>query len=114
MLREVSKRGGLSIAFNANQYCLPFADVGVAAIDGRALIPILSEFIKRGRAEAIRRACELEKDISNLEEGYSFLLDVNPSPNYSRIDNKSGNINKILTVHRKMRMLMRGEAGKLG
>jgi energy-converting hydrogenase A subunit R len=29
MLSEVSKRGGLSIAFNANEYCLPYADKGL-------------------------------------------------------------------------------------
>jgi energy-converting hydrogenase A subunit R len=114
MLREVSKRGGLSIAFNANKHCLPYADVGVATIDGRALIPILSEFIEGGREGAIHLAGELEKDLSNLEEGYGSLLNVNPRSNYSRIDNKSGNIDKILMVHRDMRMLVRGEAGKLG
>ncbi|HDH27727.1 MAG TPA: hypothetical protein ENH13_01190 [Euryarchaeota archaeon] len=114
MLREVSDAGGLAIAFNANKYCLPYADIGVATLDGRAVLPIIGAFISSGRRGALQKAAELESDITVLEsEGYDYLLELESPPVYSVIaENKD--LKGILAVHRDMRMKVRGEAGKLG
>ncbi|GBE18871.1 phosphoserine phosphatase [archaeon BMS3Abin16] len=113
MLREVSGAGGLAIAFNANKYCLPYADVAVATLDGRAVLPIIEAFKSGGRGGALQKAAELESDPAELESGYGYLLEMEIRPVYSVIaENKD--LKEILAVHRDMRMRVRGEAGKLG
>lgn len=114
MLREVSRGGGLAIAFNANKYCLPYADVAVATLDGRAVLPLIKAFISGGRGGALQKAAELESDPAELEsEGYGYLLEMESRPVYSVIA-KNKDLTGILAVHSDMRMRVRGEAGKLG
>jgi len=100
MLEAVSGGGGLAIAFNANKYCLPYADVAVASTDGRALIPILKAFLGSGKKAAVARALELERE-PGLEAVYSGVKG-------------KGSLEEIVRVHGEMRMKVRGEAGKLG
>ncbi|HDH28893.1 MAG TPA: hypothetical protein ENH13_07145, partial [Euryarchaeota archaeon] len=85
MLREVSGAGGLAIAFNANKYCLPYADVAVATLDGRAVLPIIEAFKSGGRGGALQKAAELESDPAELESGYGYLLEMEIRPVYSVI-----------------------------
>ena len=112
MLREVSKGGGLSIAFNANQYCLPYANVSLATLDGRALIPILNEFFKEGKSAALTLTEKFEKTPDQMND-YPVLQKLDAPPSFSIIP-KSGDIRSILPIHTDMRMKVRGEAGKLG
>ena len=114
MLREVSRDGGgLAIAFNANKYCLPYADVGVATLDGRAVLPLIEAFTSGGRTGALQRAAELEADIDGLESGYSYLLETEKRPVYTVVGGNK-DLDSVLKVHSDMRMKVRGEAGKLG
>jgi energy-converting hydrogenase A subunit R len=114
MLEEVKNKAGLAIAFNANQYCLPYADVAIATVDGRALIPVMEGFKEGGREGAITVVDELEHDINVLEDGFSYLLDTDPRPHYANLEDVKGDIDEILKVHKDVRMKVRGEAGKLG
>ncbi|RMF90765.1 MAG: hypothetical protein D6733_02955 [Methanobacteriota archaeon] len=114
MLREVSGRGGLSIAFNANQYCLPYGDVGVATVDGRALIPVIEAFLRGGRKGALDAVDILEEDMGAFEGDYSFLHDIEPRPLYTNLTGKGTPPEDVLKAHSRIRNLVRGEAGRLG
>lgn len=113
MLKKVREAGGLAIAFNANQYCLPHADIAVATLDGRALLPIFDAFISGGREEALGLGAELEESLDPLKPEFGFLKDLKTRPQYTLINGKR-DLQDILLAHKKMRMTVRGEAGKLG
>ena len=113
MLREVSRRGGLAIAFNTNKYCLPHADVSVAAVDGRAILPVLDAFINGGRTKAIKRVGEIERNLKAAGEEFSYLFNMKPRPHYAVIT-KRRSLDDVLKAHMEMRMQVRGEAGRLG
>jgi energy-converting hydrogenase A subunit R len=113
MLREVASRGGLAVAFNANQYCLPYVDIAIATIDGRAILPVIEAFIEGGKEGALEKVEELELDITELEDGFGYLFGNGYRPYYS-VMNKSQDLDEVLKIHRDMRMKVRGEAGKLG
>jgi energy-converting hydrogenase A subunit R len=113
MLDEVRKQRGLAIAFNANQYCLPYADVAIASVDGRALIPVLEEFISKGKEAAIGLVSKFESDEEVSKEGFEFLNLLTPKPHYTNITSVQ-DFDEVLKIHKKIRMLVRGEAGKLG
>ncbi len=117
MLDKIRREGGLAIAFNGNEYSIPHADVAVATVDQRFLLPITSAFEKGGREQAIKKAevlmdapmgeilKEMPKDIAG-----TILGGITP-PKYH---NAQLNTNKIIEIHKKYRMLLRGDAGKLG
>ncbi len=113
MLREVSRGGGLAIAFNANKYCLPYADVAIATQDGRAILPLIEAFMDAGKQGALQKAGELELDTSKLEDRFGYLLETGAKPVYNVVTGDK-DVDAILKVHRDMRMIVRGEAGKLG
>jgi energy-converting hydrogenase A subunit R len=114
MLSEVRRMGGLAIAFNANQYCLPNADIGVASFDGRALIPVLDKFIDNGKEGAIDFVKGLEEKPMVLEGRFGFLHDMDPPPHYCVVGDGSEKIEHALKIHKETRIKVRGEAGKLG
>ncbi|MFQ5800715.1 MAG: hypothetical protein ACE5HH_03215, partial [Candidatus Hydrothermarchaeales archaeon] len=114
MLEEVRKGGGLAIAFNANQYCLPYASVAVATMDGRALIPVIEGFMGGGKEGAVEKVEELENDVRVLKGRFNYLLEMDPRPHYARLGREKAAIEDVLKVHKEMRMKVRGEAGKLG
>jgi len=102
MLRFIRDEGGIAIAFNGNEYSIPYANIGIASLDARAIIPVLEEFKKNSKEGAVKLAMKLEKDKS--ENAHYSILE-------RKTENELGNIIKI---HKKFRMLARGEAGKLG
>jgi energy-converting hydrogenase A subunit R len=114
MLKDVRMRGGLAIAFNANEYCLPYADVAVATVDGRALIPLIKSFLEGGKEGAIELVADLESDLSALEDEFRYLIDIKSKPYFNLLDGSRKDFDDILRIHKKMRMKVRGEAGKLG
>ncbi|MEE8403738.1 MAG: hypothetical protein V3R93_08295 [Candidatus Hydrothermarchaeaceae archaeon] len=117
MLDKVRNDGGLAIAFNGNEYSIPHADVAVASIDQRFLLPITSAFEEDGREGAISAVERLEnapldailkampQDIASTIPG-----DIT-QPQYHRINSNTA---PIIEIHRKYRTLLRGDAGKLG
>lgn len=117
MLENVKENGGLAVAFNGNEYSIPYADVAVATVDQRFLLPIISAFMDGGRERAIDTAERLEnvsydeilkampQDIVSAMPG-----DITP-PKYHHIDS---NTDEIIKIHKEYRTLVRGAAGKLG
>ena len=104
MLHEVSSGGGIGIAFNGNEYSLPYCDVAVAASDLRALLPVLDAFAEGGRSAALEAVRELEtSDAEDDKPAYALF----PAASREKLE-------RTLEVHRRFRALVRGDAAKLG
>jgi len=101
MLREVSKEGGIAIAFNGNEYCLPYCDIAVASEKLSAVLPILDAFAEGGRGAALERA----KSLEGSESGAVYTLFPAES---------EAKLRRTLEAHSHFRALVRGDAAKLG
>jgi energy-converting hydrogenase A subunit R len=102
MLKAVDQAGGLAIAFNANQYALPYATMGMASTHLSDLAPILETWMKSGR----REVAELVK---------SFAIDTGTNRrNFHWLAEKGNDIYDVISLHRKLRKIVREKAGELG
>ena len=118
MLETIREKGGLAIAFNGNEYSIPYADVSVANVDQRFLLPIIQAFEEGGREGAIAavrrlRNASIEEILNALPADVSSTIpeDIKP-PAYHII--KESDTNEIIKIHKEYRTLVRGAAGKLG
>jgi len=102
MLKEVGDAGGLAIAFNANQYALPYATMSLASTAISDLAPVLSAWQQGGIDETEKIV--LDKENSNCEEEKRFF--------HWLVNNKD--LGEVISIHRRIRRLVRQEAGKLG
>ncbi|MFH1662441.1 MAG: hypothetical protein ABH934_00760 [Chloroflexota bacterium] len=102
MLKEVDNAGGLSIAFNANQYALPYATMSLASKAISDLEPILSVWRQGGKDKVEKLALVKERDNCKQDEQHFHWLANNRD------------IGEVISTHRKIRQLVREEAGKLG
>jgi energy-converting hydrogenase A subunit R len=118
MLEKVKEKGGLAIAFNGNEYSIPYANIALAAVDQRFLLPIIQAFKEGGREGAIDAARrlggaapeEILKEMP-LEVAETIPKDIKP-PQYHIIG--SSDVDEIIKIHKEYRTLVRGAAGKLG
>ena len=101
MLEAVDRAGGLAVAFNANQYALPHATMSLAARDVGRLNEVLEPWRKKGRKGVEKTVRGKEKRGSD-EGGHFHWLP-------GRED-----IREIVSIHERLRRLVREEAGKLG
>ncbi|MCK4245493.1 MAG: HAD hydrolase family protein, partial [Candidatus Omnitrophica bacterium] len=104
MLGAVNSAEGLSIAFNANEYALPYGTVGLATTDMQDLWLILKAWIYGGREEVKRVVLQKEEEQTSNNKSYYHWLDGKNSEELAR----------VLEIHRGFRKLVRGEAAKLG
>ncbi len=102
MLKEVDNDGGLAVAFNANQYALPYATMSLASINVGDLTPVLKAWQEGGREEA-------EKTVRTRGKA----VDDDNRNNFHWLSAK-GDIYDVIALHKRMRNLVREEAGKLG
>ncbi len=102
MLQAVEEEGGLAIAFNANEYALPYSTIGLASTFISDLIEVLPAWQKGQRREVEKIVKEREKAGGKGERGYFHWLSGRE------------NIDEIIEVHKRIRRLVREEAGKLG
>ena len=102
MLQAVEEAGGLAIAFNANEYALPYSTMGLASTFISDLMEVLEAWQKGQRRGAEKMVKEKEKKGSTGDRGYFHWLS-------GRKD-----INEVIEVHKRIRRLVREEAGKLG
>lgn len=102
MLETVNKAGGLAIAFNANEYALPYATMGLASANLNDLWIVLEVWENRGRTGVERMIQEVERAGQSGNDGYLHWID-------GRRD-----LTNILEIHKNMRRLIRGKAGELG
>ena len=102
MLKEVDNAGGLAIAFNANQYALPYATMSLASTAISDLMPVLQTWQKDGR-DGVKKVVTANEKVGsrNNRDYYHWLADKN-------------DINEVITLHRRIRHIVRKEAGKLG
>jgi len=102
MLQAVNKACGLAIAFNANEYVLPYSTLGLASVSLYDLWMVLEAWEKGGRraVETVVKEKE-ETGGSNYREHFHWLdgtKDVTPA----------------LEIHKRVRHLVREEAAKMG
>ncbi len=102
MLQAVEEAGGLSIAFNANEYALPYATMSLAS----TLISDLTEVMEawqKGPQGWVERVVKYKEKLGGKEDrGYLHWLAGRK------------NIDDVIEVHKRIRKLVREEAGKLG
>jgi energy-converting hydrogenase A subunit R len=131
MLQAVATRGGVAVVFNGNQYAVPYATVGLASVDIRFLYLVCKAF-ERGEKDAVmdvvtnweENRSVYGEDPMNIPDGYitpdlkDFLITQKgkiPFPyfhNLERADERKKS--EILTIHKRLRMQVREDAGKLG
>jgi len=102
MLQAVDGAGGLAIAFNANEYALPYSTIGLAS----ALLSDLTEVLEawqKGQRSRVEKMVKAKEKIGGVgDRGYFHWLS-------GRKD-----IDAVIEVHKRIRRLVREEAGKLG
>ncbi len=99
MLQITRDEGGLAIVFNGNEYALPYGTVGVAAMDLRAILPLLDIFEKEGLS-AVKEWVAQQAPVSEEDPHYHILTE--------------DAWQAALPVHRRFRQAVRGQAAKLG
>ncbi len=102
MLQAVEEAKGLAIAFNANEYALPYATMGLAS----TLISDLTEVLEawpKGQRGAVERIVK-----------YKEKWEGKGDRNYFHWLSGRKDIKDIIEVHKRIRKLVREEAGKLG
>jgi len=102
VLQAVEEAGGLAIAFNANEYALPYSTMGLASTDISDLIEVLEAWQKGQRRQVEKIVKEKERVGGTGDRGYFHWL------------SGKKDIDEIFEVHKRIRRLVREEAGKLG
>ena len=102
MLQAVNKAGGLAIAFNANEYVLPYSTLGLASISLYDLWIVLEVWEKGSRHVVESVVTEREKAGGKSNRGYFHWLA------------EEKDITTPLRTHKRIRYLVREEAAKLG
>ena len=102
MLQAVDEARGLAITFNANEYALPYSTMGLAS----TLISDLTEVLEawqKGQRSGVERVVKTKEKIGGMgDRGYFHWLS-------GRKD-----IDEVIEIHKRIRRLVREEAGKLG
>ncbi len=102
MLQAVEQAGGLAIAFNANEYALPYATMSLASTSINDLAEVLEAWPK-GRRDGVEKIVKQKEKIGGTgDRGYFHWLS-------GRKD-----IDDVIEIHKRIRRLVREEAGKLG
>jgi energy-converting hydrogenase A subunit R len=102
MLKEVDNTGGLAVAFNANQYALPYATISLASTSVIDLKPVLEVWREGGRDEVKSIVSARERNGCNEDRHCWHWL------------SKARDLYDVIALHRRIRQLVREEAGKLG
>ena len=102
MLQAVDEAGGLAVAFNANEYALPYSTMSLAS----TLLSDLSEVLEawqKGQRSKVEKVVKAKEKIGGRgDRGYFHWLS-------GRKD-----IDEVIEIHKRIRRLVREEAGKLG
>jgi energy-converting hydrogenase A subunit R len=102
MLQAVEKAGGLAIAFNANEYALPYATMSLASTLISDLQRVMEPWQKSDR-RWLERVVKYEERLGGKDEQNYFHWLV------GRKDLKD-----VIEIHKRIRKLVREEAAKLG
>ncbi|MDY6835289.1 MAG: HAD hydrolase family protein [Chloroflexota bacterium] len=102
MLTTVDRAGGISIAFNANEYALSSATASLASTHLNDLEPVLTAW-EQGHRQAAKQAIQEQQYAKENHDRLNF--------HWAEGATVPGS---ILEVHRRIRRLVRAEAAKLG
>ena len=102
MLQEVNRHGGLAIAYNGNEFVLPYATLGLASLNIFDLKPILDIWQNKGRPGV--KDWITNNRVANTKSNRN---------NFKWLDGVN-NIEEYLQIHKNMRKLVREDAAKLG
>ena len=102
MLQEVHQAGGLAIAFNANEYALPYATMGLASTNLGDLGIVMDAWEKGGKAAVEALIREKERAGGKGDRGNFHWLS-------GREDTE-----KVPSIHKRIRGIVRRQAAKLG
>ena len=102
MFQAVESAGGLAIAFNANEYALPYATMSLASTFISDLTDVLAAWKQGQRKEVERLVKEKESLGGSGDRGHFHWLAGRK------------NIDEVVALHKRLRRLVREEAGKLG
>jgi len=102
MLQAVDEAGGLAISFNANEYALPYSTMSLASTSIADLKEILQAWEKSQRKGVEIMVKEKEKASGKGDRGYFHWLSGRE------------NMDEVIKIHKRIRRLVREEAGKLG
>jgi len=102
MLQAVDEAGGLAIAFNANEYALPCATMSLASKSLSDLTKVLETWLKGHRSRVEKMVKKKERTGGSDNRGYFHWLS-------GRKD-----IDEIIEIHKRIRHLVREDAGELG
>ena len=102
MLQAVEEEGGLAIAFNANEYALPYSTMSLASTSISDLTEGLEAW-QKGQRTRVEKVVKGKGEIGGTgDRGYFHWL------------SGSKDIDEVIEVHKRIRHLVRQEAGKLG
>jgi energy-converting hydrogenase A subunit R len=102
MLRAVNKADGLAIAFNANEYVLPYSTLGLASVSLYDLWVVLEAW-EKGSRHTVERVVK-EKEVAGGTEDREWFHWLA----------EERDITTPLEIHKRTRHLVREEAAKLG
>jgi energy-converting hydrogenase A subunit R len=102
MLQAVDKAGGLSIAFNASEYVLPYATIGLASINLDDIWPVIETWERGGRP-----------GVENLVKRREHAGGSGNRAHFQWISGKA-DITAPLELHKRIRRVVMEEAAKLG
>jgi len=102
ILQKVEEEKGLAIAFNANEYALPYSTMGLASISISDLTEVL-EVWQKGRRDRVEKMVRQREKAGGVgDRGYFHWLSGRE------------NIDEVIELHKRIRRLVRQEAGRLG
>ena len=102
MLEAVDQAGGLAVAFNANEYALPHATMGLASTYIYDLLPVLDAW-KKGKRPAVEKLVKGKEKAGGKgdKEHFHWLAGIE-------------DIAAPLEIHKRIRRVVREEAAALG
>ncbi len=102
MLQAVDEEGGLAIAFNANKYALPYSTMSLASTSLIDLKEVLEAW-QKGQRKGVEKIVKEKEKIGGVgDRGYFHWLSGRK------------NIDEVIEIHKRIRRIVREEAGKLG
>ncbi len=129
MLEEVATHGGISVVFNGNEYAVPYGNVGLASGDIRFLQILCDAFVRGGKQEVMAVVSEWEDNrdyfksnpgdipdncITEYIRDFIMKQDL-PLPYFHNIERADERGREgIIRIHKRVRIQVREDAGKLG
>lgn len=105
MAESVEEVGGIALAWNANQFVLPWCSCAVAALDARTVRPVFKAW-QKGGPTAVREFIEWAPEPKNAEIGPYYHWLAGRDESFQR---------EVLEIHLRLRKICRGaEIAKLG